>query len=697
MKILVTGAAGFVGQHLVRSLKDGGHKVVALVRENTDTTFLRELDIPFVKADLRRKEALYDAVTEGFDAVVHLATTMKGPWEEYMESTVNGTKRLLQVAIERNVKKFIFLSSIAVYAVEGKPPVHIDETTGLEGRELSSYERSKIMAEEVVQEFHSKRMQCTILRSGVIYGPGGPLYPPRLGFSFGKNVFKLVGDGSNKIPLVYIDHLIGAIECALKSEKGDVFNIVDDQNISQMDYLAAVKAKLNPDLHILKVPYPVWAAAGCCVTQGLKLLKRPSPLRGKYLFLCGRQVNYDNSRARKELKWTTKFTPQEALQFTFEWFKNKRLHPKIVDARRNRRTVITDKPLNVALVGCGVIARTHWDILKDIRNTKIVGFCDSNLQAAKAFSVEHGQARAYQHLDEMLKEEKVHVVHIMTPPQTRKELVERAAKAGCHILLEKPMALNAGDAREMVRICKENNVKLCVGHNHVYDPPMIEARKMIVNGDLGKVLYAESWYGFNLSANPTARYMIPGAENHWSMQLPGKLYQNLISHPLSVLTDVIGEPDDIHAIALSGGIVKSMKTDELRVMLKNSRDNRAGLVTVSLAVNPRYQFLNIYGTNMSIFVDFLNKTLIKHATPRGIPKPVSRALMSLTSAGTQVGSTFGNFGKVVAKKFTYFDGTEILIKEFYKRLFTDQPMPVTAEEGLLSMEIMDKVWKQVEV
>jgi hypothetical protein len=57
----------------------------------------------------------------------------------------------------------------------------------------------------------------------------------------------------------------------------------------------------------------------------------------------------------------------------------------------------------------------------------------------------------------------------------------------------------------------------------------------------------------------------------------------------------------------------------------------------------------------------------------------------------------GNMFKVLFGKFTYYDGTEILIKEFYKRVISGEPMPVTPEEGLLSMEIMDKIWKQIEV
>ena len=74
------------------------------------------------------------------------------------------------------------------------------------------------------------------------------------------------------------------------------------------------------------------------------------------------------------------------------------------------------------------------------------------------------------------------------------------------------MALNATDAAAIVAIAKCNGVQVCIGHNHVFDPPMIEARKLIADRALGEILYAESWYGVNLGANLSARYMIPGGK-----------------------------------------------------------------------------------------------------------------------------------------------------------------------------------------
>ncbi len=694
-RILITGAAGFVGQHLVHYLQDQGYQIVALVRENTDTLALKGVEI--FRGDLRQKDSLYPAFAQPFDAIVHLATTMKGPWEEYKESTVQGTRRLLEIARDRKVNRFIYMSSIAVHEASPNSQAVITEYSPLVKQGLSHYERSKIEAEGIVQEFMKEGVACTILRSGVIYGPGGALYPPRLGLGLGEKRYLVIGNGENRIPLTFVENLNYAVKLAIEKDEavGGIFNIVDDQVITQQEFLQAVKKEVNPSLKVIRIPYAVMIGIGKLLGIFWGILKRPSPIRKSYLSLCAHQLDYSNEKVKEVLGWSSIHKPPEALKKTCQWFKQRQIHPKDVDIRILKTSVRLADPVNVGIVGCGVIARSHLEILKKIGNLKVVGLCDSQAEAAERLSREFGGTAVYKNLGQMMAKERLDAVHILTPPQGRLELVRSAARQRCAIFLEKPMALNAEEAREMIKAAQKSGAVICLGHNHLFDPPMIEARRLITRGAVGDVLCVESWYGFNLSSNLNSRYMLPGVERHWSMQLPGKLYQNLISHPISVLTDCLGRPNEIFATAVSGQVVKSMKTDELKVMMKAG--GKVGLLTVSLAVNPRYQFLNIYGSRMSIFVDFLNKTLIKHSTPKGLPKAMSRALMSINAGEVLIGATFRNFFKVLTGRFTYLDGTENLIKEFYRRLKTDQPMPVTAEDGLLSMEIMDEIWKQVEV
>ncbi|MFH1678409.1 MAG: Gfo/Idh/MocA family oxidoreductase [Candidatus Omnitrophota bacterium] len=383
----------------------------------------------------------------------------------------------------------------------------------------------------------------------------------------------------------------------------------------------------------------------------------------------------------------------EAIDKTLNWHKQKRTPVHNVDLKESEKKLTLDETISVGIVGCGQIIRAHLPALKAIQGINIVGICDVNIDSAKKLAVEFGISDVYPSLEAMLKEKRPNVVHILTPPQVHKDLAIYAMESGCNVLVEKPMALNAQEAEIMLKVAEENKVKLGVVHNLLYEPVMIAARKMITEGRLGDIVYVESWYGSNLGSNLDSRYMTPGAKDHWALTLPGSLYQNLMPHPLCLLMDIIGRPDKLHVASSHTGTVKAMESDELRVMTESK--GKLGLISISLAVSPRYQFFNIYGTKMSLRVDFLNKTLIRHGSISGMPSVVSRALMNLSQAKTIVNGMIRNVWQVSCGKFTPYEGTRVLIKEFYKAVAGKGELPVSGKEGLENMEVMDKVWQRL--
>jgi predicted dehydrogenase len=157
--------------------------------------------------------------------------------------------------------------------------------------------------------------------------------------------------------------------------------------------------------------------------------------------------------------------------------------------------------------------------------------------------------------------------------------------------------------------------------------------------------------------------------------------------------DIIGYPQRIHAETTSMGIVPHMRSDELRALIKGERS--LGCLTISLAAAPRYQFLNIYGTRMTLLVDFLNKRLVQQKAARGVPKAVGRAMMNVNHGTKIMASTARNTWNFLRSKFTPYDGTEILIREFYRSIVQDDEVPVRGEEGHEMAEIMDQIWSQI--
>ena len=173
--ILVTGATGFIGQHLARRLAAAGLPLRALVRATSDTAELERLGIELAIGDVTDWRSVCAAV-DGCRRVVHLANVYS-MWEPdpsvYRTVNVEGTRRVAQAAAESGVELFLHVSSVVVFGRPDEVPFHERCAPGPE--RFSEYARSKFEADRVVEEFAvSHRLPVAILYPGSVLGPGDP-------------------------------------------------------------------------------------------------------------------------------------------------------------------------------------------------------------------------------------------------------------------------------------------------------------------------------------------------------------------------------------------------------------------------------------------------------------------------------------------------------------------------------------------
>ncbi|MGQ9515459.1 MAG: Gfo/Idh/MocA family protein [Thermoproteota archaeon] len=140
----------------------------------------------------------------------------------------------------------------------------------------------------------------------------------------------------------------------------------------------------------------------------------------------------------------------------------------------------------IGIIGCGGIARIHSKGYSNLPSTKLVAASDINTEALKKFEKEFPGISAYTSYEEMLEKEELDIVSVCTWAQHHAAATIIAAKSGVKaILCEKPMATNLGDVDQMIIVCKENNVKLAIAHQHRFDPINSLARRLITEGAIG--------------------------------------------------------------------------------------------------------------------------------------------------------------------------------------------------------------------
>jgi predicted dehydrogenase len=139
----------------------------------------------------------------------------------------------------------------------------------------------------------------------------------------------------------------------------------------------------------------------------------------------------------------------------------------------------------VGIVGCGAATQTaHIPSLLKIGNVEIVA-CDKDEELAKRVAERFHINKYYADFPQMLNRERLDIIDICTPPNTHATLSIQAMEAGCHVLVEKPMASSVKEADEMVSASKRNRVKLCVVHNNLFDPMVMRAKSIISQGGIG--------------------------------------------------------------------------------------------------------------------------------------------------------------------------------------------------------------------
>ncbi|MEM3364947.1 MAG: NAD-dependent epimerase/dehydratase family protein [Candidatus Methanomethyliaceae archaeon] len=324
-KILVTGASGFLGGHLVKELVRKGYPVVAMVRKTSDTRRLDELGVEIRFGDLTDGASLVEA-TRGIDVVVHLAAyyTFSGKKELYRKVNVEGTRLLCEAAVRNKVKRLIYCSSTEAIGPVINPPG--DETTNPNPQ--YEYGRSKLMAEEVVRSFDISGLEYTIVRPTGIYGPEN-IDDVSYWFitSFAKRSLAtrfIVGSGQNLIQFVHVNDAVQGFSLTLDKydkSRNQTYIIGEDRAYTYNEVyviLSEICKRDPPTMHISPFLAKLLIAPVGLVKRILgdenfmwRLSTVDSVTRDRY---------YSIEKAKRELGYKPKYDLKRGLEETVKWY-----------------------------------------------------------------------------------------------------------------------------------------------------------------------------------------------------------------------------------------------------------------------------------------------------------------------------------------------------------------------------------------
>ena len=347
--------------------------------------------------------------------------------------------------------------------------------------------------------------------------------------------------------------------------------------------------------------------------------------------------------------------------------------------------------MKIGIVGCGLNCDYHVSFSRAYPGAEIVGVADSSEDSALRLKQRFGIEKHYRDIPSLVEDARPEVIHIVTPPATHFELASQAIGAGCHVLVEKPMCLSPAEGERLFELAQARGVKLCAMHNHFFDPCMLRAREMVESGRLGRVVGVESHYGLNTRIDAFRRYPAPGVLP-WLYGLPGGVFHDFMPHPLYVMLPFLGEVQDVLVAEMSAGELPQGISDELRVLVKGS--NALGTLSFSFAEKPPHHFVRIYGTAMMAHVNFDTMTTVLHPVS-GLPKAAQKATYNLSEAWQLGTGTLKNVRDFATGRLRPYQGMKTLIHQFYDAVKSGGEPPVSRDEALGVLAVMDRIWPQV--
>jgi len=241
---------------------------------------------------------------------------------DYRRGNVQATRDLLETCYKKDVKRFVYCSSVGVYGKIRNPPAYEHTPCAPE----SIYDITKLEAEREVFQFHRETgFPVVVIRPAWVYGPGCPR-TRKLLRSIKRGRFFLVGDGRPLRHCVYVTDVVEGFDLCgeLKRAIGEVYVLADNAAVSIEDLVRKIAATLGVEPPRRHIPRGIFLGICTVVEATFKFLRKEPPLSRRSLSFFTSNTSFDISKARRELGFSPKVSLEDGLRMAYGWILNKR-------------------------------------------------------------------------------------------------------------------------------------------------------------------------------------------------------------------------------------------------------------------------------------------------------------------------------------------------------------------------------------
>jgi NADH dehydrogenase len=527
MKVLVTGASGFIGAALTRRLAAQGHEVRALARRPGSVPAGPRVE-PFA-GDMADAGSL-EGASRGMEAIVHLACAT-GVADERIVRAVNveGTRTLLDAAQRHGVRRFVFVSTVSATR-----------------ERMGPYGRTKKEGEAMVA--HSG-LEWVTVRPSLVYGsaPIG-LFASLAAYLRSLPVVPVIGDGAVELDPIHVDDVCEVLaQCLTRPEVvGRTYDLLGPERVTFNEFLARLSNALGIRKPTVHIPGPV----AMLMASVLGMLSKRPPVSVDNVLGMTSPAHVDRGPARRDfaIAWTplaeglsafsgrpapAAAAPGPGAAATNGWGEEIPRMAPVVAAPQPLR------PVRVAVVGLGKMGVAHTAVLSMIPEVEVVGLADHHAPLGKSLRGMGYRAPFFADAAAMLERTRPEAVFVCTQQDAHLPLARLALEAGAAVFVEKPLAHSLEDAEALGRLAAATGRPVSCGYTLAYLPVFARGKHAVAA--IGALRQARSSMYLSQVFGPRRGWMYDPARSG------GGVVANISSHLLFLLEWYLGTPVEVRA------------------------------------------------------------------------------------------------------------------------------------------------------